>query len=291
MVNYHREPTTIEQQINILKSRNLHFDDNNIELAKTRLLNTGYFRLKGYCLTFYESVDFFKDGTTFDTIYNLYRFDERLRLLIFQLIAHLETSYKAQIAQYFSLEYGALAHYKVENFKVEQLHVTWIKDLNKAISYSENRRESYVNHYNTQYDGEFPIWVAFELSNLTDLSKFYSNINTQAQNKISKAICKVPRVYLSSWLRAICAVRNICAHGGRLYDRNIASVPKMDKKIAGMFEGNKIFATIYAMKKMCYDENYWVLFQRNLQILIDIYIEDIDLKKIGFPDNWRDILQ
>lgn len=291
MVTYLREPTTIDEQISILKEREMIFNDDNLEDVRRNLLDVGYFRFKGYCLDHYRAVDIFKEGTKFDTIYNIYRFDERLRLLLFQLIEHLEFSYKAQIGHHFSLECGALGHYAESNFSDGLLHTSWIENLEKAISYSEKRNESYSSHYKQEYDGDFPVWVAFELSNLTDISKFYSNINGKLKNEIAKKTCGYRREYLSSWLQSISVIRNICAHGGRLYNRNLPIFPKLDKRSQKKFEINKIFACIYIMKNMCCNDNYWSLFQRNLQILVDIYIDDIDISKIGFPENWRELLQ
>lgn len=92
-MKYNRCATTVERQVEILKERGLVVE--NAEFAIKALKKIGYFRFKGYCLPYYESKDKFKNGVTFDLIYKNYRFDERFRLLLFQIIEHIEVELKS----------------------------------------------------------------------------------------------------------------------------------------------------------------------------------------------------
>lgn len=81
MSDYKKPATTYEQQLEILKSRNLIVADESIAIQY--LKDIGYFRLSGYWLSFYECKDTFKDGTTFQHIINVYETDMKLRNLLF----------------------------------------------------------------------------------------------------------------------------------------------------------------------------------------------------------------
>lgn len=107
---YLKDATTLVEQIAILKERNLTINDELF--AKESLANVGYFRFKGYCLPFYESKDRFKENVSFEEVYNVYCFDEKLRLLLFKLIEHIEVAFKSKIGYYFALEYTPIGHYK-----------------------------------------------------------------------------------------------------------------------------------------------------------------------------------
>ncbi|HHT5864996.1 TPA: Abi family protein [Listeria monocytogenes] len=290
MAIYSRQATTSEEQISILENRGLIFEDRN--LAIQNIENMGYFRFKGYCLSFYEKGkrDVFKQNTAFEKIFNIYRFDERFRILLFQMIEHIEVVYKSKIGYYFSLEYGALGHYKSVNFNDIRFHSDWMIKLDESINRASQRKERFLKNYKENYDNTFPIWVSLELTSMGNLSKFYNNLIPEFQNRIAKNICGYRREYLESWLYSISSIRNICAHGGRLYDRRVAITAKIDNKSSGIIDNTKIFSNIFILKNMCTDEQYWDRFQRNLQALIDIYADSLDLKKMGFPENWRSLL-
>ena len=74
---------TIDEQINLLKSRNLIIDD--INSAKTILENNNYYYLiNGYKNLFINSsikTEKFIQGTTLEEIYNLYEFDRKIRII------------------------------------------------------------------------------------------------------------------------------------------------------------------------------------------------------------------
>ena len=55
-------------------------------------------------------------------------------------------------------------------------------------------------------------------------------------------------------------------------------------------EDKKIFAYILAMKHLIADQSVWDKFFINLQQLIIQYNKYIELNKIGFPENWIEIL-
>ena len=52
-------------------------------------------------------LDAFKTGTTWDMIYNLYVFDRKLRLLVFDAIERLEVAIRTQIIYQLSHKYGS----------------------------------------------------------------------------------------------------------------------------------------------------------------------------------------
>ena len=44
------------------------------------------------------------------------------------------------------------------------------------------------------------------------------------------------------------------------------------------------------MQKICLDKEYFSLFRKNLKTLIDIYEKFIDIRKVGFPENWEEYI-
>lgn len=109
-MKYTKPPLTYEQQVTLLKERGLIIDD---EIRAERLLShISYYRLSAYMLPFRKLdggnyLDQFKEGTSWDDVYNLYLFDRKLRLLVFDAIERIEVSIRTQITYQLSHKYGS----------------------------------------------------------------------------------------------------------------------------------------------------------------------------------------
>ena len=76
-----------EQIVQILKQRGMLMDDER--KVENYLMNIGYHRLSAYIYPFYKSPKSdlqLKEGTTFEQVLVLYRFDKNLRILLFNEI-------------------------------------------------------------------------------------------------------------------------------------------------------------------------------------------------------------
>ena len=87
MKTYNKPALTIDQQIELLERRGLSIPDK--VRTKKHLSNVSYYRMSAYMLPFRVldsngiHQDQFVIGTSWDDIYNLYKFDRELRLLVF----------------------------------------------------------------------------------------------------------------------------------------------------------------------------------------------------------------
>ena len=78
--------------VNLLESRGLQICDRN--KAIQYLDNIGYYRLSAYMyplLKMPKTVHLYKEGSTFEKVMMLYRFDKKLRPLMFNEIEKIET--------------------------------------------------------------------------------------------------------------------------------------------------------------------------------------------------------
>ena len=86
-------------------------------------------------------------------------------------------------------------------------------------------------------------------------------------------------------------VRNICAHYGRLYNAKLSKTPILYKEYTQAGIGNnRIYAVLLCMKNLLKNDLHWNLFVDKIELLFDKY-ECVQIKTMGFPDNWKDILQ
>ena len=121
MVRYTKPALTFEEQIALLKSRGLVIDDE--KRAIRHLSNVSYYRMSAYMLSFKKLdadenvLDEFEEGTTWDNVYDLYKFDRKLRLLIFDAIERIEIALRTQVIYQLSHKYGSHWQNKKNIFK------------------------------------------------------------------------------------------------------------------------------------------------------------------------------
>ncbi len=279
-----KKPTTLEEQIEILISRNLIIDDKQEAIDILNRVN--YYRLSAYMLTL-KNGDRFKDGTRFSDIYNLYEFDKRLRNICLNVLESIEIAFRTHISYNLSHKYGPTCYCNPEIFACELSYEGIFNELNLALTKSH---ELFIEHHKRKYDSEFPIWVVTEVASFSLVSKLYSNLNAKDKKEISETYYQIPYTYLQSWIRSITVFRNICAHYGRVYNRSLTIRPKLLKADInkGIMNSN-VFGLIYIMGKINNDRSEWELFVSNLRNLVDKY-DNVNPNKIGLLTDWDSIL-
>src|SRR5690606_31450589 len=102
-----KHPKTIQEQIDLLKSRDMLFRDE--AHAPHFLANISYYRLKGY---WWEMQDdkinhHFASGSYFEDVIDLYNFDRHFRLIVFNAIERIEIALRTKMIYHLSLTHGA----------------------------------------------------------------------------------------------------------------------------------------------------------------------------------------
>lgn len=286
-----KQALTYDKQIEQLESRGLIINDRSI--AKQILQSTNYYRLTAYGLGLKkENSENYQNNISIEQLYRIYCFDEKLRHLLFSIIEPIELRLRSEIAYLLGTNFGNVAHL---NFKLcrkpdgKKKHLRFLAEYYNSLSKSFS--SAIVSHNINQY-GELPIWAAVEILTFGVLSKYYGNLAEDIQDEIAKAF-NTDRSRLPGWFESLCEVRNICAHSGRIYNRQLSKKPKLyigdDKNFTDDIR-YKIFPRIIIIKKIYSDKGNFKAFITSLSSLIDEYIEDISLEHLGFPQYWRHTL-
>jgi abortive infection bacteriophage resistance protein len=283
-----KPPTTFEEQVDLYKDRNLHIEDS--EYTEKTLQRINYYRLSAYGLTLKNSAnknEFIK-GSSFHKLLSLYEFDKRLRLLLLGVLETIEIAFRTHVAYEIAHKYGPLGYKDKENFINEKFHQDFLNELDKLLKQSR-KGELFVEHYYKNYAGNFPIWVAIEVTSFGTLSKLYRNLNEDSKKHIAKTYYTVPYRYLESWLQTLSNVRNVCAHFGRLYNKHLTFKPRLFKEERKKFNNQLTFAAIYITQRLL-TRTEGNRFITDLESLILEYEDNIDFSHIGFPLDWRELL-
>lgn len=213
--------------------------------AASCLERIGYYRLSGYWYPFRKFTwrmdkaekkprrfveNSFQPGTSLQSVMDLYVYDKRLRLLFLDAIERVEVALRVDIA----LLLGARDPWAHRN--PNHLHgrfwkrpdpksgqnefQKWLGKLDHAFDRS---REEFALHFKRKYPGEQPpVWIAIELWDFGMLSVFLSGMKIADQQNLALKYGLPRPDLLTTWIRNMNHVRNICAHHSRLWNRSLA---------------------------------------------------------------------
>ena len=297
--NFFKKSLDIKSQIELLKSRGLIID--NEELFSDFLKHNQYYRLEGYWYAFYDSnipEHRFKKNTKLSNVLKLYEFDSLLRSKVFKEIEVIEISLRSIIAYNVAENIGVFPYEKL-NYKNDA-----DKDeaLNRFKKLFNGSKEDFINAYKNKYNEDIPpIWMLVEIMTFGDLINFYEKFLTKSQGKTISKLYGINSVDLFvSWMKRLNIIRNICAHHGRLWNKNITTkimLPnKNDNKSLETYcklfvkdSINKLYNSLLIIQYLLENIN-----GSNNSLINDICSlakkYDIDLKAMGFPSNSNSIL-
>lgn len=172
MTRFNKAYCSPAQLVQVLKSRGLEISDE--DRAERYINNIGYYRLSAYMYPFLKEPKTdhrFKDNVSFDRVLRLYRFDKKLRMLLFNEIEKIEIAFRQTVANVTAQMSG---------------NIFWMTDVSsysksskaaKSITLITNEynksREDFIEHFKRTYTDPFPpAWI----SSTTNKRRIYYNI-------------------------------------------------------------------------------------------------------------------
>ena len=288
---------TCPEQIARLKEvHGLVIEDN--ERAIEILSRINYYRLSGYGIGLRQktNAELYQEGVSLESLYRLYEFDSAFKNSLVHVIEQLEIQLRAQISNYLAVNYGPECYMDSNFFKEiitkdgKTVHNRVVKSFKTECKRQENT--PFVIHHNKNYDGHFPLWVAIELFTFGNLSSLFSIMTPTDQKAIADMYNTDPK-YLGSWILSLVEIRNICAHYGRLYNMPLKQSPYLYPEYRKYRKSKiiKVFFAIVTIKRMLNGDERWQAFEKQLEALFDEYADVIRLSYIGFPKDWKYVLQ
>lgn len=200
-----------------------------------RLMVTSYFRLTGYLYPFrVPGTDTYQAGTTFDRVWQLYTFDQRLRTLLLDAIEAIEVYVRTQLAYHFAHDHGLFAYTDPRHFpNLERDRFTeWQRKLDDQVQRSQRSCEEFVVHFFDKYGDEhtrLPIWMLIELMDFGSTLTFFRGVNDDIKKRIAAEVGQPDAVVLS-WFLALNTVRNRCAHHSRLWNWELGTPVRLPQE-------------------------------------------------------------
>ena len=300
---------SIDEQIEILKSKGLEIDD--INYAKSVLLRENYFFLSGYRHLFLKSQKdrMFIPGTQFKELYAMFNFDRQIRNIFFKNILIVENNAKSIFSYQLSKKYGIKEkdYLNPKNFTKNSIKSRQVHDVLNKVKRQirvNGKQHSATIHYITNY-GYIPLWILVKVLSFGIMAELYGILTEEDQMEIA-SFYNLDIESLTIYLSILSNYRNLCAHEDILYDhRTQKSIPdsKYHYKLnidmiddEYVYGKNDLYSVVIIFKQML-SEDEFKEFINEIGYEIDILEGKTNvlpinnfLNKIGFPENWRDII-
>lgn len=248
-----KSATTIDQQLDLLKSRGLTVND--ADKAREILLDIGYYRLGFYLFPFEKSYPELRnrtheyvEGASFEDAVNLYYFDFDLRLLLMRYLNRIEIAFRTSLIYNLSNKYNSNPVWFVSPVIVNR---PYAREFERKVYTSDFKRNPIIHrhHQNNPNDRFAPAWKTLEFMTFGAVMKLYEQLK-EREDKIFIAhkfgIRQV--VTFESYMHTIRQVRNACAHGLLLYDLRLPQAIRRGPAAYNPSERNSIIGALRVIK-------------------------------------------
>ncbi len=292
-MKFEKPALTIEEQVRLLVSRGMTGD--TVCIAD-RLAMANYYRLSGYWYPFRTTEGTFRAGTCFEAIWRRYTFDRHLRLLVMDSLERIEITLRTQFAYHHAHLHGPFAYYEDPLSLPKLPHANWQESRNKLVAEIDRSREPFMKHFRKNYGEDHrvpPVWCAIEVISFGSLVTLYRNTTRKVKKAVANVVGVPPEV-LDSWILALNSVRNLCAHHGRLWNKELGVKPRIplmpdypDWHLPVTIAQDRVFGILtickYSLDRIA-PQSRW---PERLKQLFEQYPE-IPIAEMGFPANWQD---
>ncbi|OFI36749.1 hypothetical protein BIU82_11750 [Arthrobacter sp. SW1] len=325
-MRYEKPALSLAQQLEQLRSRGLRIDDD--EKALRYLARIGYYRLSPYMIPHQlpGGTHRFRSGADFDGVLRLYIFDRRLRLLVMDALERFEVALRATLSNHMSLKSADPFWYlDSSHFQRQGDHDRLLQDLTKARDDEQHRldqdlrrlqvrppknleratedarKQSFLRHYLSAYDEPSlpPSWMMIEMLSFGDLMYLYRNLADREDRKEVARELGITDELLSSWLGTFQYTRNLCAHHGRVWNRQFGVAPRIPRSPGvawladtetfrgkGSYRRSRVFPVIVALQTVLGAISPGSQWANRLNDLLGEF-SAVPLNPMGFPKEWR----
>lgn len=231
----------------------------------------------------------FKTGSTFQDALNIYRFDKKLRLFLFNEIEKVEISLRNSLANIVAEETGNIFWMTDASMfaNAEKFNKTMVL-VDKEL---KNSKEEFILHFRQKYSNAYPpAWILVEILPLGVVTRIYENLADNTLRKKVAAHFSLSTPVFTSWMTIITLTRNSCCHHARVWNKENPIRPMIAKKLKGYWvssdiSSNRVFYNICIIKWFIDIVSPHNDMKGHLkQLLADFPM--IDIQAMGFPKNW-----
>lgn len=261
--------------------------------AERYLKMIGYFRLSAYLYPLLrnpKSQKLFKQGASFQQMMMLYRFDKKLRLLMFNEIEKIEVAVRSAIVD------------TVCELTGDRFWITNPVHFSNASKFSNTMRlidkelrgshEEFIADFKSSYSDLYPpCWILAEILPFGYVTNIFCNLkDKRLKKKVSQQFgLQVPP--FESWMTKLYVMRNACAHHSRVWNKQNAmrvTIPNRFTRpwITLATNPYRVYFDLCIIKYLLDVVSPGNDMLTKLRWLM-VDFPEIDLRAMGFPEGWE----
>lgn len=246
--------------------------------AQRELRRLGYHRTASYRYPFRQLLpaeeqdsrtreyrsDEFMPGARFEDSIKLTDFDARLRSVVLDGILDFEVRVRTAIAHVLASK-NPKAH--LDESYLDEVACNgmdsqgrtkfeaWLSTYNSAVR--SHNQDDFVVHHRLKYNSPLPVWATVEILSFGSLPHLLELMKMEDRNHVARKFGVRSGTKHSAWIHSIVDLRNVCAHGQRLFNASMKrpiSVPGS----AHFGEGLKHLSDLSQPDEMQRRKLYWV---------------------------------
>ncbi|GAB6119989.1 Abi family protein [Dysgonomonas termitidis] len=292
-IPYAKHYQDVPDLVSLLRTRGLTINDE--PKARNYLTNIGYFRLSAYfypLLQLPKTAHNYKTGSTFEQVLNLYRFDRKLRLLVFNEIEKIEVAVRSIMVN------TACRHFN-DTFWITQNRYFYNQNyFNSSIAEIDSEllksKEDFIEHFKNTYSDVYPpAWMLAEILPLGNICRIYKNLNDAGlKKKIARQFGMQPQAF-ESWIMTIGGLRNMCCHHSRLWNRVLPLRTSLPQNTQFLWLNNpstvdvqRVYFRLCMIRYLLFSVSPHNTFREKLVDLLSKY-PGVDINAMGFTAGWQ----
>ena len=228
---YIKTCTSAQDLILLLKNRVLSIPDE--QKAIDYLSNIGYFRLSAYLYPLLKEPKeshLYKAGVTFDMALDMYRFDRKLRILLFNEIEKIEVAIRSAMNNGITNALNDV--FWMTNSVYFNNQTIFTKTVTLIKSEIDKSKEEFIEHFINKYSNTFPpTWMISEIIPLGVLYNIFNNLKSKSLKKKIAAYFGIALPAFTSWMLILSNLRNLCGHHIRIWNKEISLIAANRKTI------------------------------------------------------------
>ncbi len=159
--------------------------------------------------------------------------------------------------------------------------------------------EAFLKHFIDELNAPIPMWAYIDLFTIADISRLYEITEKSIQITVATEFGlkhKTAAETMCKFLHCITILRNLCAHGCRLYNRLFITKPSLNKHEqtilpkdnSGNPDNSKLFGYIINIKRLLTDDQF-LSFKSEIETLNRKY-SFVDMRFYGFCEHWSVVI-
>lgn len=235
-------------------------------------------------------------GVTDVDVLRLHEFDKELRAMAFKATGEVELAFRSQLTAAYVPEYGNYWYLVPYLMTLRRSHdkTMYARLLEKMAADYQRHDEPFMVQFRQEHNGKYaPSALQMDISTFGTISQLFDFLRSNPHKRKIVDFFGLNENILVSWLHCLVNMRNICAHHGRLWNRQLSIWPLLPRNPAHIFlrqpgtHTNTVYHALGILRYLLEALGKGESFLADTLGLLEAY-PGVEPVRMGFPPAWRD---